>query len=38
MVNPNDADSDALLQRVLEHLRWQEISDFPNPEISGFPA
>ncbi len=34
MVNRNDAASDALLQRVIEYLRRQEIPEFPDPEIA----
>ena len=34
MVNRNDANGDALLQQVIEHLRRQEIPDFPDPEIA----
>ncbi len=34
MVNRNDADGDALLQRVIEHLRQQAIPEFPDPEIA----
>ena len=34
MVNPDNAQGDALLEQVIEHLRQQEIPDFPDPEIT----
>jgi hypothetical protein len=33
MVNRNDVDRENLLQQVIEHLRRQEVPEFPNPEI-----
>lgn len=34
MVNQSDANGDALLQQVIEHLRRQDIPDFPDLEIT----
>jgi outer membrane lipoprotein-sorting protein len=34
MVNRNDADREALLQQVIEHLRRQEVPEFPDPELA----
>jgi outer membrane lipoprotein-sorting protein len=34
MANPTDADNDALLQQVIEHLRRQPIPAFLDPEIA----
>jgi outer membrane lipoprotein-sorting protein len=34
MVDRNDIDHDNLLQQVIEHLRQQEVPEFPDPEIA----
>ncbi len=34
MVNRIDADGEALLQQVIEHLRRQDVPEFPDPEIA----
>jgi hypothetical protein len=34
MTNRNNADGDAMLQQVIEHLRRQDIPEFPDPEIA----
>jgi outer membrane lipoprotein-sorting protein len=34
MANRNDSNGDALLQQVIEHLRQQDIPEFPDPEVA----